>query len=77
MAVFRGFHSKWWFEKSINATFIPPIPKKVGAVDIKDSRPISLVGVLYKIISKVLANRLKPMLEKITSNSKNAFIKGR
>jgi hypothetical protein len=47
------------FEKSINATFISLIPKKAGAVDIKDFRPISLVGGVYKIISKVLANRLK------------------
>jgi hypothetical protein len=41
------------------------IPKKAGAMDIKDFRPISLIGGMYKIISKVLANRLKSMLEKI------------
>jgi hypothetical protein len=51
MAVFREFHGQGIFEKSINATFISFIPKKAGAVDIKDFRPISLVGGLYKIIS--------------------------
>jgi hypothetical protein len=56
MAVFRKFHSQGWFEKSINATFISLIPKKVGMVDIKNFCPINLVGTVYKIISKVLAN---------------------
>jgi hypothetical protein len=76
MAVFREFHSKRRFEKSINATFISLIQEKV-AMDIKDFRPISLVGVVYKIISKVPMNKLKQVLEKIISNSQNEFIKGR
>ena len=46
------------FEKSLNASFLTLIPKKVDAVEIKDFRPISLVGGIFKIISKVLANRL-------------------
>jgi hypothetical protein len=46
-------------------------------VEIKDFCPISLVGGVYKIISKVLANRLKSVLGKILSNSQNAFMKGR
>jgi hypothetical protein len=53
------------------------IPKKSGAVDIKDFRPISLIGGMYKIISKVLANRLKAVLGKVVSHSQTAFIKGR
>jgi hypothetical protein len=53
------------------------IPKKARAVEIKDFRPISLVGGLYKIISKVLTNRLKSLLGKIVSSSQNAFIRGR
>jgi hypothetical protein len=59
MAVFGEFYSKASFQKSLNASFIALIPKKVGAVDLKDFRPISLVGVVYKLITKVLANRLK------------------
>jgi hypothetical protein len=57
MKVFKEFHSRGKFEKSINATFVSLIPKKAGVVDIKDFRPISLVGGVYKIISKVLANK--------------------
>jgi hypothetical protein len=49
----------------------------MGAVDLKDFRPISLVGVVYKIIAKVLAERLKTVLAKIISKSQNAFVKGR
>ena len=51
LAVFKGFHTYGKFEKSLNATFISLIPKKAGAVEIKDFRPISLVGEVYKIIS--------------------------
>ncbi|GLT70446.1 hypothetical protein SLA2020_425260 [Shorea laevis] len=46
-------------------------------MDLKDFRPISLEGTVYKILSKVLANRLKNVLEKIISKSRNAFIQGR
>jgi hypothetical protein len=49
-------------EKSFNATFVSLISKKIDAVDVKDFRPISLVGGVYNIISKVLANRFKSVL---------------
>jgi hypothetical protein len=49
----------------------------VGVVEVKDFRPISLVSGIYKIIAKVLANRLKIVLENMISKSQNAFIKGR
>ena len=46
--------------------------------DIKNVRPISLVGGLYKILTKVLANRIKRVMDKvIISKSQNAFIEGR
>jgi hypothetical protein len=54
MAVFADFHAHGKFVKSINSTFISLIPKFHGAKEIKDFRPISLVGGVYKIISKVL-----------------------
>ena len=48
MVVFHHFHVTGEFEKSLNATFIALIPKKAIAVEIKDFRPISLVGGVYK-----------------------------
>ena len=53
------------------------IPKKGGAEDLKDFRPISLVEGLYKWLAKVLANRLKEVLAKVISMSQNAFVEGR
>jgi hypothetical protein len=61
----------------LNATFVSLIPKKADAVEVKDFRPISLVGRVYKMISKVLANRLKSVLGKLVLSSQNAFIGGR
>ena len=56
LAVFEEFFQHCKFEKSLNATFIALIPKKNDASNIKDFRPISLVGSVYKILAKVLAN---------------------
>ena len=54
MAVFHHFHVTSQFEKSLNATFIALIPKKAAAMEVKDFRPINLVGGVYKILAKVL-----------------------
>ena len=45
--------------------------------DFKDLRPINLVGGLYKILTKVLANRIKRVMDKVISKSQNAFVEGR
>jgi hypothetical protein len=58
LAVCNEFHEHCQFERSLNATFVSLIPKKHGADQLKDFRPISLVGGTYKIIAKLLANRL-------------------
>jgi hypothetical protein len=44
---------------------------------VRDFRPICLLGSIYKIISKVLANKLKEVLQQILSPSQNTFIQGR
>ena len=77
MAVLRAFHVSGSFEKSLNATFLALIPKKVGVVEVKDFRPISLVSGIYKILAKILANRLRLVLPKIISSFQNAFVQGR
>ena len=77
LAVFDEFYQHSKFEKSLNATFIALIPKKNGASNIRDFRPISLVGSVYKILAKVLANRLKEVLDQLISESQNNFVGGR
>ena len=77
MIVFSNFHAPSKFEKSLNSTFISLIPKVSGVVDLKDFRPISLVSGIYKIISKVLANKLRLVMSRIISTPQNAFVKGR
>ena len=63
--------------KSINHTFITLIPKVNNLERVSNCRPISLCNVIYKIISKVIANRLEPLLESIISETRSAFIADR
>ena len=64
-------------DKKLSSTFIALIPKVKNLISITDFRPISLCNVIYKIISKVLANRLKIILPHIISPFQSAFIPGR
>ena len=77
MAAFHNFHTQVVFEKSLNASFLALIPKKVDVVEVKDFWLISLIGGIYKIISKVLANLLRRVTHGLISVSQNAFVKGR
>ena len=77
MAVFKHFHKYSAFEKSLNASFLSLVPKISNVVNIKDFRPISLVGSIYKLLSKVLANRLRVVLDSLISETQNSFVGGR
>jgi hypothetical protein len=57
-----------------NHTFLALIPKTIGASTVQNFRPISLCNIIYKIISKLLANRLKPLLNKFISPFQMAFV---
>lgn len=74
MDLFQNFLARAVFEKSLNATFLALIPKKVEAMEVRYFRPISLVGGVYKINSMVLANRLRKVLLGIILESQNANV---
>lgn len=62
---------------SLNKPLITFIPKKKHENNLKDFRPTSLCNVIYKIISKVLANRLKRVMNSVISPTQSAFVIGR
>ncbi|GKE42501.1 putative RNA-directed DNA polymerase, eukaryota, reverse transcriptase zinc-binding domain protein [Tanacetum coccineum] len=57
-----------------NSSFFTLIPKVSNPIFIKDFRPISLIGIHYKIIAKILAKRLAKVIDKIVSHEQSAFI---
>ncbi|KAG9454361.1 hypothetical protein H6P81_007265 [Aristolochia fimbriata] len=61
----------------MGASFIALIPKKEGACCPKDFRPISLLSSHYKLVTRVLASRLRTVLHEVISNNQSAFLKGR
>ncbi|PNX95639.1 cysteine-rich receptor-like protein kinase, partial [Trifolium pratense] len=74
MAFLREFHASACLPKVVTASFLTLIPKKDHPQDLFDYRPICLIGSLYKILSKLLANRLKRVLGKVISNYQSAFL---
>ena len=61
----------------LNETYICLIPKVQCPQKITEFRPINLCNVIYKIVSKVLANRLKRILPKVIGEAQSAFVLGR
>nr|GEY36354.1 RNA-directed DNA polymerase, eukaryota, reverse transcriptase zinc-binding domain protein [Tanacetum cinerariifolium] len=73
---------KWFFlheriPSGGNSSFITLIPKVSNANMVKDFRPISLIGSVYKIVAKILANRLVLVLGDLVSDTQSAFLKER
>ncbi|GKD20048.1 kinase-like domain, beta-lactamase/transpeptidase-like protein [Tanacetum coccineum] len=72
----------WFWEnmeisRGCNASFVTIIPKVADPIGLGDFRPISLIGCYYKIIAKMLAERVKRVVGNVVGEVQNAFIKGR
>lgn len=73
----KAFFIKGFLPKGVNSTILALIPKKESSTEMKDFRPISCCNVLYKVISKILANRLKELLPRFIAQNQSAFVKER
>ena len=62
---------------ALNATFLTFITKEERVTNPKKFRPIALCNVIYKIITKVVANRLKPILTHVISKEQVGHVEGR
>ena len=73
----QSFFREGWLLKQLNHTFITLIPKRHRACNFNQFRHISLCNFYYKVISKILVNRLRPLLAKIIDPAQSAFVPNR
>ncbi|GKE15615.1 cysteine-rich receptor-like protein kinase [Tanacetum coccineum] len=70
------FESSCGLSNGCNSSFIVLIPKKKDPIGFSDYRPISLIGCVYKVISKLLATRLAKVINSVIGPNQSAFIEG-
>ncbi|KAJ0532538.1 putative RNA-directed DNA polymerase [Helianthus annuus] len=75
--IFARFFDTGEISNGSGGSYIALIPKVPDPVSLNNYRPINLVGVIKKAISKVLANRMRKVLDGVISESQSAFLKGR
>lgn len=73
----KSFFSSGFLLKQLNHTFVALIPKTTNLKVVEHFCPISLCNVSYKVISKLLADRLKVLVPKLISTNQSAFVLGR
>lgn len=77
LKLFNIFFAHNQLPKGLNHTFIALIPKIEGAFKVEQVRPIFLCNVILKLITKIMANRLRSTLDRVVSPSQAAFIPNR
>ena len=77
MEVMNLFHETGYIPKGCNASLIALVPEVRNPIYLDQYKPISLVGALYKIISKVLVERIKKVLPMVIDDCQSAFLKNR
>ncbi|KAL5541913.1 hypothetical protein UlMin_009623 [Ulmus minor] len=77
VAAVREFFMTNLMEQSFNENFIVLIPKKPNPTRVNHFWPISVCNVAYRVVTKIIANRLKLLLNRLVCPTQNAFVPGR
>lgn len=77
VGLINEFHANGKLPKAITASFFTLIPKKDNPQSLGEYRLNCFVGCMYKILSKLMASRLKQVMGKLISNHQSAFLPGR
>eukprot|EP00253_Pinus_taeda_P036265 PITA_36265 len=72
-----GFMKTAKIGRRTKSTYLDLIPKDTNPESFARFRPISLCNASYKILAKLLANRIKPLLKRLISISQGGFVEGR
>nr|XP_029145701.1 uncharacterized protein LOC114924634 [Arachis hypogaea] len=76
-AAVMDFFQSAMLPRDSNVTWVVLAPKFVGAREIRDLWPISMVGCVYKVISKVLVRRMRRVMPDLVGETPSAFVQGR
>lgn len=74
--VFKDFHYSSFVPLSWKKTHLIFIPKKINYFRIEDYRLVALCNVIYKILTKIIANRVKPYFNNLINHSRFTFVLG-
>jgi hypothetical protein len=77
VAAIQSFFESGLLLKELNATILTLVPKKLNASFMRDFCPITCCNVLYKCITKIISNRMIPLLDSLVSWNQSSFIPGR
>ncbi|GJR39917.1 RNA-directed DNA polymerase, eukaryota [Tanacetum coccineum] len=77
LGIFKWFFDHGTFATGCNSSFVTLIPKSLDPKLVSEFRPISLIGSLYKVITKILATRLSFVISDLISNVQTAFLPNR
>jgi hypothetical protein len=77
VATIKGFFVSGLLLKEVNAIILTLVPKKINPSSMGDFRPVACYNVIYKCITKIIANRMLPLLGDLVSMNQSAFIPNR
>jgi hypothetical protein len=74
VAAIKDFFTSGLLLKEVNATIFTLVPKKINPSDMGDFRPIACCNVIYKCITKIIYNKMLPLMGNLVSMNQSAFI---